>query len=356
MIRDGIRAGLIGFGLGGRVFHAPLLASVEGIQLAAVVERSGDRAAERYPESTTYRTADEMLADSSIGFVVVTTPNDSHFQFARQAIEAGKHVVVDKPVCLTSGEIAELMRLAAGKGVMLVPFHNRRWDGDFLTVKKLLAEQSLGRLVSFESAMDRWRPGPSARLPWKNDPRQGGQLLDLGTHLVDQPLALFGNPEAVCADVNRERDGEGANDAFTVRLRYSGLIVVLSANTLSTIERPRFHLRGTKGNYLKRGVDPQEAALSKIARIGDGPWGEEPVSHWGTLAVDVEGGMVTQPVETIHGDYRRFYGAVRDALLGKGPAPVAAVDAWRVARVLEWAKESSVERREVICDWGQTPK
>ena len=350
-----IRAGLIGFGLGGRVFHAPLLASVKGIELAAVVERTGDRAAERYPESTTYRTVDAMLADSSIDLVVVTTPNDSHFQFARQAIEAGKHVVVDKPLCVTSAEIAKLMRLAAGKGVMLVPYHNRRWDGDFLTVKKLLAEESLGRLVFFESTIDRWRPDPSARMPWKNDPKQGGQLLDLGTHLVDQPLALFGNPEAVYAEDIRERDGDGANDAFTVRLRYPGLIVVLSANTLSTIERPRFHLRGTKGNYLKRGVDPQEAALSKVARIGEGPWGHEPVSHWGMLAVDVDGGMVTQPVETKTGDYRGFYVGVRDALLGKGPAPVAAVDAWRVARLLEWAAESSEKRREIDCDWSQTP-
>jgi predicted dehydrogenase len=322
-----IRAGLIGFGLGGRVFHAPLLSSVEGIELAAIVERTTNKAAERYPGITTYRALDAMLADASLSLIVVTTPNDSHFEFARQSLEAGKHVVVDKPMCVTSAEVAELITLAAAKG----------------------------RLVSFESTMDRWRPAPTARMPWKNDPAQGGLLLDLGTHLADQPLALFGLPEGVDAEIKRERDGKGANDSFAIRLRYPGLTVVVSANTLSTIERPRYHVRGTRGNYVKTGVDPQEAALSKITRIADGPWGTEPTSAWGTLCVDVDGGTVTRPIQPIPGDYRLFYAAVRDAILGKGPAPVAAVDAWRVARLLEYAAESSEKRCEIVCDWSDEP-
>ncbi len=193
-------------------------------------------------------------------------------------------------------------------------------------------------------------------MPWKNDPAQGGLLLDLGTLLADQPLALFGNPEAVDAEIKRERDGEGANDSFTLRLRYPGFTVVVSANTLSALERPRYHLRGTRGNYVKRGVDPQEAALSRVTRIGDGPWGQESPKEWGMLAVDVDGGMVTHPVEPVPSDYRLYYAAVRDALLGKGAAPVSAVDAWRVARLLEWAAESSEKRCEVVCDWSQEPK
>lgn len=350
-----IRAGLIGFGLGGRVFHAPLLSSVEGLELAAVVERTTNHAAERYPGITTYRTLDDMLADSSLDLIVVTTPNDSHFEYAREAIEAGKHVVVDKPMCVSSAEIAELMKLAAGRGTMLAPFHNRRFEGDFLTLRKLLQDGSLGRLVYFEATMDRWRPAPSARMPWKNDPAQGGLLLDLGTHLADQPLVLFGNPEAVDAEVKRKHDGEGANDCFTLRLRYPGFTVMVSANTLSALERPRYHLRGTKGNYVKCGVDPQEAALSRVTRIGGGPWGQEPPAAWGTLAVDVDGGMVTHPVEPVPGDYRLYYAAVRDALLGKGDAPVSALAAWRVARLLEWAEESSKQRCEIACDWSEEP-
>ena len=351
-----IRAGLIGFGLGGRVFHAPLLSSVGGIELAAIVERTTNRAAERYPGITTYRTVDAMLADASLDLIVVTTPNDSHFQYARQALEAGKHVVVDKPVCVTSAEVAELIKLAVVRGLLLAPFHSRRFDGDFLTLKNVLSDGSLGRLVYLESTIDRWRPAPTARMPWKDDPAQGGLLLDLGTHLADQPLALFGKPEAVEADIRRERDGEGTNDAFTIRLRYPGLTVVLSANILSTIDRPRYHLRGTKGSYLKSGIDPQEAALSKIARIPDGPWGAEPTSSWGTLCVEVDGAIVTRPVESMPGDYRLYYAAVRDAILGKAPAPVSALDGWRVARVLEFAAESSETRREIVCDWSGEPE
>ena len=258
-----IRVGLIGFGLAGRVFHAPLISSVEGLELAAVVERHTDHAAERYPGITTYRSLEAMLEDASLGLFVVATPSGSHFEVARQLLEAGKNVVVDKPLAVRSAEIAELMKLAAARGVLLAPFHNRRWDGDFLTVQRLLGEGSLGRLVHFESTFDRWAPGV-ARRPWKDDQDEGGgQLLDLGTHLADQALMLFGKPLAVSAEVQRERDGEGADDAFTLRLRYEGLWVVLGATCLSSLQRPRFHLRGTKGNYWKHGLDPQEDALEQ---------------------------------------------------------------------------------------------
>ena len=351
-----IRVGLIGFGLGGRVFHAPLVSSVEGLELAAVLERSTNRAAERYPGIKTYRSLEEMLADSSLGLIVVTTPNNTHFPLAKQILGAGRNVVVDKPLAATSAEIAELIRLAASKNLLIAPFHNRRWDSDFLTLQKLLHEGSLGRLVYFESRFDRWRPNlPTDRL-WKEDPVGGGMLLDLGTHLCDQVLHLFGKPEAVSADVRREREGTGANDSFNVRLQYPGLIVTIGANSLSIPAGPRYHLRGTKGNYWKLGLDPQEAALNRITRIDDPNWGHDPESEWGILHVDIGGGTVTRPVPSLPGDYRLYYAGIRDALLGKSPVPVAALDAWRVVRILEWAAESSEKRREIMCDWNQEPK
>jgi predicted dehydrogenase len=350
-----IRVGLVGFGLGGRVFHAPLLSSVEGLELAAVVERTSNHAAQRYPGITTYRTLDAMLADASLGLIVVTTPSGTHFDLVRQVLQAGKNVVVDKPVAVTSAEIAELMRLAAPKNLLLAPFHERRWDGDFLTLQKLLSEGSLGRLVHFESNHDRWRP--VTRVPWKDDPAQGGGLLlDLGTHLADQALLLFGKPEAVSAEVLSERDKALADDSYTLRVRYPDFSATLSANCLASLARPRFYLRGMKGNYWKWGLDPQEAALNLVTRIDSKTWGQEPTADWGTLSVDVEGGMVTRPVAAIPGDYRRYYAAVRDALLGKAPPPVAALDAWRVARLLEWAVESSAQRREIPCDWSDEPQ
>jgi scyllo-inositol 2-dehydrogenase (NADP+) len=350
-----IRVGVVGFGMATRVFHAPLISSVDGLELAAVVERHSNEAAARYPGIVTYRSLGDLLADGSLDLIVVATPSGTHFDAAREVIAAGKNLVVDKPVAMHSSEIAELIALAAERDVMLVPFHNRRWDADFLTVRQLVADNAVGRLVAFESRMDRWSPG-ATRKPWKNDMAQGGGVLhDLGTHVAYLALVLFGNPEAVSAEIDRERDGEGANDSFDIRLRYPGFRVTLGANMLSSLPGPRFLLRGTAGNFLKFGLDPQEAALNKITRIESPDWGKEPPSAWGTLVVAAEGGMISRTIETVPGDYRQFYAGLRDAILGRGELPVRAIEAWRAARILEWAQESSAARREILCDWTQNP-
>jgi scyllo-inositol 2-dehydrogenase (NADP+) len=351
-----IRVGLVGFGMVGRVFHGPLISSVDGLELAAVMERTSDNAAQRYPGIITYRSLDAMLADDSLGLFVVATPSQSHFEVASQILKAGKNLIVDKPMCTTSAEIAQLMELAKAHKAFLAPFHNRRWDSDFQTIQKLLHEGLLGRLVYFESRFDRWRPNPPSERLWKEDPASGGVLLDLGTHLADQALALFGKPEAVSAEILCEREWARACDSITLRLRYAGFSVVLGANCLTMPSRPRFHMRGAKGNYWKLGLDPQEAALNKVTRIDDLAWGKEPAADWGMLHVDVNGSMVTRPVEPVTGDYRLYYAGVRDALLGKASAPVPAMAAWHVARLLEWALDSSDKRREIVCDWSEEPK
>lgn len=351
-----IRVGLVGFGMAGRVFHGPLLSSVAGLELAAVLERSTNKAAERYPGITVYRSLEEMLADKSLGLFVVATPNDTHYALAKEILSAGKNVVVDKPMTLTSAEAAELIGLAQKHNVLLAPFHNRRWDSDFLTVQKLLHEGVLGRQVALESRFDRWRPARLTERVWKEDVDSGGMLQDLGPHLVDQALVLFGKPEAVSAEVLRERDGAGPNDSFTIRLRYPGLIITVASNLLSLKAGPRYRLRGTRGGFVKKGVDPQEAALTKITHITDAAWGQEPSSAWGLLYVDIDGGSVSRPVPAVTGDYRLYYAGIRDALLGKAMAPVTGVDGWRVARLLEWATESSEKRREIVCDWSEEPK
>ncbi len=350
-----VRVGLVAFGMAGRVFHAPLISSVDGLELTAVVERNTDNAAARYPGIRTYRALDALLGDAAIDLVVVATPSGSHFEVAKQVLAAGKHVVVDKPTAVRSSEIAELIRLSSERRVHLIPFHNRRWDGDFLTIQKLLHEGLLGRLVYMQSTFDRWNPGQTRR-PWKDDPELGGgMLLDLGTHIADQVFALFGRPQAVGGDVRRERDGEGANDAFTARLYYDGFTVELGANCLSSLARPRYHLRGTHGNYWKHGVDPQEAALNQVTRITAQDWGRQPASAWGTLAVMADGCLVTQPFETVPGNYRLYYEGVRDAVLGHAPAPVPALDAWRVAHILESVAQSAEEGRTIPCDWSSEP-
>lgn len=351
-----IRVGLVGFGMAGRVFHAPLISSVKGLELAAVVERTKDNAAARYPGVKTCRSVDELLADASIKLVVVATPNSTHFPIAMQALEAARNVVVDKPVALSSEEIKQLAELAGGIGLQLFPFHNRRFDSDFQTINKLIHDHSLGRLVHFESFFDRWRPGLSTRA-WKEETDEGGILYDLGTHVVDEALMLFGLPASIGAEIFRERDSDGANDSFTIRLHYlTGFSATLGANCLSTLARPRVHLRGTRGNYWKWGLDSQEEALNKITKITDPDWGKEPEEKWGTLSVDVDGNIETTKVPSAVGDYRHFYEMVRDVLMGKSnAAPSKPAEAWRVARILEWAKQSSEQHRDIECDWSGEP-
>jgi scyllo-inositol 2-dehydrogenase (NADP+) len=351
-----IRVGLVGFGMAGRVFHAPTITAVEGLELAAVVERSSRNAEARYPGITTYASLEAMLADTSLSLIVIATPNTSHVPLAHQVLAAERHVVVDKPMAISSNEIPPLMQQAHAAGRLLIPYHNRRWDNGFRTLKQLLAQQSVGRVVGFESTFDRWRPAlrPGA---WREKGLPGsGILLDLGTHLVDEALQLFGLPLAISADVASERDHAEANDSFTVRLRYQGFIATLSGNCLAAVSRPHYTLRGAHGEYIKWNLDPQEALLKATGQIKEPGWGVEPEPDWGVLTTEVDGKLVNKPIEPIPGDYRLFYAGVRDAILNNAAPPATALDAWYAARVLEWAEQSNAERREIACDWSDAPR
>src|SRR6185437_3945000 len=219
-----IGVAVIGFGLAGQVFHAPFVNAVPGLKLEAIVQRRGDQAAKAWPEARILRSVEEALADPAIQLVVVGTPNETHFALAKQALEAGKHVVIDKPFAATSAQAQELMDLASAKGLVLAPYHNRRWDGDFLTVRRLLDRKAVGRLVTFESHFDRFRPLPR-EATWKESANPAnGMLFDLGPHLLDQVLALFGAPQAITASVRKDRDSTGIEDAFDITLHYDRLL------------------------------------------------------------------------------------------------------------------------------------
>jgi len=352
-----IRVGLVGFGLAGKVFHAPYVSAVEGLELAAIVERSTRNAEAAYSGIVTYPSLEAMLEDTTLELIVVGTPNATHVPLATEALKAGRHVVVDKPVAATSAELAELIALASVQGKLLIPFHNRRWDSDFQTLSQLIRESTIGNVVSLESAFDRWRPLRPAS-SWKEMGGYGnGLLLDIGTHVVDQALVLFGPPEAVSAEVLTEREGSKANDSFTIRLHYPGKIMTVGANCLSAFPGPRFCLRGTKGGYLKWGLDPQENLLKANYRAINTPdpeWAKEDPAKWGTLTIDANDGhntMVTQPVKPVPSDYRSYYAGVRDAILDKAAPPVLATDAIKVARILEWAEESSARKTTIPCNW-----
>ena len=353
-----IGVGIIGFGLGGRVFHAPFVNAVNGLRVAAILQRKGDEAARIYPNAEIVRSLDEMLANSAIGLVVVTTPNATHFEMAKQALEAGKHVVIDKPFTATSEEARELGRLAKEKGLLVVPFHNRRWDGDFLTARKLIDEQALGRLVTFESHFDRFRPVPRQGKWQEAENPANGMLFDLGPHLVDQALALFGPPDTITASVRSDRDDSAIEDAFDITLSYTqpngkGLLAHCRTSYLACDNSPRFLLHGTRGSFRKHGLDPQEPALvggAKLPALGSPDvWLQEDESAWGSLTVAPNPAaperLVERRVKTEVGDYRGFYANVRDAILDAAPLAVTAEDGFRVVRLLELARQSSSEGR-----------
>src|SRR6266550_3396137 len=227
-----VQVGLIGFGLGGRVFHAPIIRATSGLQLAAIVERSGDSARAIYPDVRIVRSVSELLSMDSIELVVVTTPNPTHLDLARQCLESGRHVVVDKPFTTTSPEAEELVRLAKKRNRLITVYHNRRWDGDFLTLRRIVDGGALGRLVLFESHLERYRP-ILKRDAWRELPKPGSGLwFDLGPHLLDQALVLFGRPEAMTADLRAEREGAAVDDAFDVVLHYPGMRALIRSNLL----------------------------------------------------------------------------------------------------------------------------
>jgi scyllo-inositol 2-dehydrogenase (NADP+) len=350
-----IGVGIIGFGLAAKVFHAPFVSAVPGLKLVAFVERKSDDAHKVYPETKTVRTVEDLLADPEIQLVVVATPNETHYSLAKQALSAGKHVVIDKPLAGSSAEAEELIAVGSANGVVVAPFHNRRWDGDFLTVRKVLADESLGRLVTFESHFDRYRPIQRENT-WKEAANSAnGLLMDLGPHLVDQCVALFGKPKTVTASVRCDRDKTDIEDAFDICLGYNGLLAWCRSSMLACDASPRFLLHGTAGSFKKYGLDPQEPALvagAKVPLIGDpAPWLPEAQQHWGTLTVAPiladPGTLVVQPVPTIPGDYRHFYANLRDTINGTAELAIPSAAGYLAVRLLELARQSSQEGRTI---------
>ena len=336
-----IKVGIIGFGFAARVFHAPIISAVPGLKLRAIVQRKGDDASRAYPSATQVRSVEELLAIPEIQLVVVATPNTLHYALAKQCLLAGKDVLVDKPFTTTYAEAKELVDLASQRGRMLTVYQNRRFDGDFRTISNLLAENRLGRIVLFESHFDRYRLElrPEA---WRERPEAGsGIFFDLGVHLLDQALLLFGTPEALTADIRIERQGGQVDDAFDVLLHYPRMRALLRASMIALAPDLRFLVRGEKAAYVKHGIDPQEEVLKRGERPGGDSWGKEKQESWGVLQ-SLNG---AEQVKTEAGDYRLFYQNVRDAILGKSKIAVTHEQMLNVMHGVELARRSSEERR-----------
>ncbi|QGP81074.1 oxidoreductase [Sphingobium sp. CAP-1] len=340
-----IGVGLIGYGMAGRVFHAPLIRAVPALRLAAIVTSRAADVATLDPAIACVARVGDLLADPAIDLVVLATPSGTHASLCADALRAGKHVVVDKPFALSLADARDLAALAARVGRRLAVFHNRRFDSDYLSIRAAIEGGAVGRVTHFESHFDRFRPAVRDR--WREDGSAGsGVWFDLGPHLVDQALALFGQPDAVSADIVALRGGSMADDWAHVVLRYADKRVVLHASLTAPGGEaggaPRFVVHGTQGTIIKRRLDPQEAQLIAGLRPGDAGWGadDDPVERWD------DAGIVTRHrAET--GCQQRFYAAVAHALLADGPLPVPTDDAMMVQAVIEAALLSARDGRVV---------
>jgi predicted dehydrogenase len=342
-----IDVGLIGFGLAGHAFHAPVIQAVSGLRLAAILQRSSSDAAELYPDARIVRSVEELLAIPEIRLVVIASPNDTHYPIARQCLAASRDVVVDKPFAPTLEEALDLVNFAQERGRLLTVYQNRRFDGDFQAVQQLVASGRLGRLVRFESNYDRFRPQLKANAWRERSGPSTGILFDLAPHLIDHALLLFGLPNAVTADIRIEREDGVADDSFDLTLHYArGLRALLRATMLAPVTRPRFILHGTSGAYVKHAFDVQEPKL-RASRI---PWNETPTEaeqeeNSGVLTlVKVDGATTQELVPPAPSDYRNYYANVRDVLLGTALPAVTPQHTLNVMRVLTLARESSTRR------------
>lgn len=347
-----IRVGLIGFGLAGQAFHAPMIRGVPGLELACIVERHGSNARERYPKVKVARSLEEMLSDASIELCAVATPNESHFQITRDCLLAGRHVVVDKPFTPTMAEAEQLCCLAEERNRLLTVYQDRRWDGAFMTVRKLIAAGEVGDVAEYEARFDRFRPEPKPGA-WREraDQAAAGVLWDLGPHLLDGAMVLFGEPKTITAVAIRQRATSEVDDAFDVWMDYGHLRARLRASIIAYAPSHHLLVHGTKGSFVKYGMDPQEEVL-RSPNYPDGHdwganWGEDPESQWGRLS---RVGEQPQKIKTERGDYRGFYANVRDAIENKTQLDVPPAQALRTMRAVLLSHKSSREGRTVQWD------
>ncbi len=342
-----IRVGLIGYGFSGATFQAPLIKAVAGLALTRVCSSKPELVQRDFPGVTVVADPAELIACAEVDLVVVATTNTTHYALARQALLAGKHVVVEKPFTVTLDEAEELLALAEQQQRVLSVFHNRRWDNDFLTVKALIASGMLGDVNTFESHFDRYRPVVRPR--WREQDLPGsGMLYDLGSHLIDQALVLFGTPDSVQCDMGIQRLGGLADDYFHLTLRYGARRVILHSAMIVHTPGPRFLVHGELGTYSKHGLDPQESALLRGEGPGSPGWGVEPEALHGKISFAKDGLTVKGEVESLAGSYEKYYEAVVEAItLGK-PVPVTGSEALAVMKIIRLAVQSHAEQRTVV--------
>lgn len=342
-----INTALCSFGMSGWVFHAPFIAADSRFKMYAVWERSKNLAAEKYPGVKTYRQFDELLADDSVELVIVNTPNFTHYEYTREALLAGKHVVVEKPFTVTVQQGEELIKLAAAQNKKLSVYQNRRYDSDYKTVKKILSEKILGELVEAEFHFDRYSGSLSPKIH-KEAPGPGtGSLYDLGSHLIDQALQLFGMPQSVFADIRIARPVSKVDDYFDLLLYYPNMRARIKSSYQVREPLPGYILHGSLGSFIKAKTNIQEDRLMHHEKPAQSDWGEEPESEWGLLHTEKDGKVIKGYIQSEKGNYADYYSGMYDAIRNDKAVPVSAEEGLDVIRIIEAAYKSS-DARKVI--------
>ncbi len=336
-----ISTALLSYGMSGLVFHAPLLKAHSGFDLSTIVQRKSFSAQNRWPNIRIVQRIEEVIQDQAIELVVINTPNETHFDFTRKALEAGKHVIVEKPFTVTSKEANDLIELAKAKKKVITVFQSRRWDGDFLTVKKVIENKLIGKLVEFEAHYDRFRNYIEPNT-WKEEKAIGtGILYNLGSHMLDQILVLFGMPVEVDARVGIQRPGGQVDDFYDIRLHYKGFHAIVKSSYLVREQGPRYMLHGTEGSFTKYGTDLQEQALKDGGVPGSPGWAVENKEFWGKLNTSIGGVHMEGNIETIPGNYLGFYQNVYEAIREGKPLDVKPEESRDVIKLIEACYESN---------------
>lgn len=348
-----INAAVIGYGLAGRAFHAPIINCLEEFNLKAIYTKNKANREEinrRYPNTEVVTDVKDIFQDDSIELVVIATPNEFHYPLAAEAMAANKNVVVDKPFTITSQDADQLIHLSQQKNAVLSVYQNRRWDSDFLTLKKLIESGILGNIVEFESHFDRFKNTTSNN--WREESGPGcGMLYDLGPHLIDQAVNLFGLPQAVTADLRNQRECKETVDNFELILHYPNLKVTLKSGMLVKIPTPRYTLLGDRGSFVKYGLDVQEGDLvNELTPLNKVDWGKEPEAIYGRIATEIGGLNVDGIVESERGDYRQYYLSVYRALVGEAPLAVTPQQARNTIKLIEEAIVSNESKRTIDLD------
>lgn len=337
-----IGTALIGYGFSGSTFHAPFLDEMEEFQLISVLSSKREKVKKAFPSAEVAEQLEDIWTNPHVELVVITTPSSLHFDIARQALEAGKHVIVEKPMVPTLEEAKVLADCAKKHDVMLSVFQNRRYDGNFLTVKKLIDEGRLGEVYVYEAHYDRFEPVVSKG--WREEPKPAsGVLYDLGAHLIDQALSLFGMPDSVTADLQKQRPDALVDDYFHLVLTYGTKRVILHSSMVAVEQGAKYKVHGTKATFMKKGEDPQEEELLQEIRPSGADWGMDRLDQYGTLYTE----SGNEKVVTLPGDYRRYYREIYECIRHKKLCPVTGEEGVQTIRIIEAALQSHREKRTI---------